>query len=73
MIELKGKIKVLEESQEEIDKLRQDKKIVQEKNKKLEKEKENFEAKNELLAKELAGLNLSLAGRLAKGDKITLH
>ena len=51
VIELRGKVKVLEENQEEIHKLKLDKKNIADKNKKLEKEKENVEAKNEQLAK----------------------
>lgn len=72
IIQLKGQLKMLEDNQESIDKLKADKKTLQEKIKKIEKDLENSEIKNAQLETELTGISDSLSGRLAKGENIKL-
>ena len=72
IIQLKGQIKLLEDNQESIDKLKTDKKALLDKIRKLEKDLENSEIKNAQLSTELSGISDSLSGRLSRGEKIKL-
>lgn len=69
---MKGQIKLLEDNQESIDKLKTDKKSLLDKIRKLEKDLENSEIKNAQLSTELSGISDSLSGRLSRGEKIKL-
>ena len=46
IIQLKGRVKLLEDSSQQLAKLKQEKKTVVDKNKKLQKQKQNLQAKN---------------------------
>ncbi len=71
IIELKAQIKSLESNQDGLEKLKQDKKVLQEKLKKAEKEAESLEIKNTQLSSELSSHSASVGAKLQRNEPLS--